>query len=206
MVKVKICGITNIDDALATVEAGADALGFVLYKESPRYISPTRAREIIAQLPRNILKVGVFVNAKEKEIRHADALCVFGLLQFHGDETPEFCAGFGEKKVIKAVRVQRKRDIRQALRYNTYGLLFDAYTRAKYGGSGEKFDWELVRDFPREGRVIFLSGGLNAENVGQAIAVVGPDWVDASSSLESSRGIKDTEKVKAFIAAAKVSD
>ncbi|OGX44672.1 MAG: hypothetical protein A3G38_03650 [Omnitrophica WOR_2 bacterium RIFCSPLOWO2_12_FULL_51_8] len=202
-VKVKICGITNLDDALVAAKAGADALGFLFYKESRRYISPRKTKAIIAQLPKKILKAGVFVNAQEKEIRWADELCRFDLLQFHGDEPPEFCAVFGDKRIIKAVRAQRKRDIRQALRYNTYGILFDTYTRGQYGGSGETFDWELVRDFEREKRVIFLSGGLNAENVAQAIDIARPDWVDASSSIESARGKKDAEKVKAFIRAAK---
>ena len=202
-VKVKICGITNLDDALVAAKAGADALGFLFYKESRRYISPRKTKAIIAQLPKKILKAGVFVNAQEKEIRWADELCRFDLLQFHGDEPPEFCAVFGDKRIIKAVRAQRKRDIRQALRYNTYGILFDTYTRGQYGGSGETFDWELVRDFEREKRVIFLSGGLNAENVAQAIDIARPDWVDAPSSIESARGKKDAEKVKAFIRAAK---
>ena len=154
-VKVKICGITNLDDALVAAKAGADALGFLFYKESRRYISPRKTKAIIAQLPKKILKAGVFVNAQEKEIRWADELCRFDLLQFHGDEPPEFCAVFGDKRIIKAVRAQRKRDIRQALRYNTYGILFDTYTRGQYGGSGETFDWELVRDFERE-KIRFL--------------------------------------------------
>jgi phosphoribosylanthranilate isomerase len=203
MIKVKICGITNTDDALAAAQAGADALGFLFYEKSSRHITPHRAKEIINKLPKGVLKAGVFVNAKEKEIRWAAEFCGFDFLQFHGDETPEFCDSFKDRKVVKALRIKRKRDARQALRYNTYGVLFDTYTRAKYGGTGEQFDWGLVRDFPREGRVIFLSGGLTAANVQEAIAVVQPDWVDVSSSVEAARGIKDAAKVAAFISAAK---
>jgi len=201
--KVKICGITNIEDAQAAAEAGADALGFVFYKESRRYISPNRVSKLVAQIPGNILRVGVFVDGKEKDIRWAQDLCRLDLLQFHGEEKPEFCDKFRDVKVIKAFRIRKMRDVRGVSRYDTYAYLFDTYIRGKLGGTGEKFDWELVKDFDRGAHEIFLSGGLNPKNVRQAIEIVKPDWVDASSSLEAIPAKKDHKKVAEFIKAAK---
>jgi phosphoribosylanthranilate isomerase len=198
-VKVKICGITNFADAHAAVEAGADAVGFLFYKDSVRHITPPRANEIITRLSKDVLKVGVFVDEKESNIHWAQDLCKFDMLQFHGDETPEFCRRFGDLKVIKAFRIDRKRDLRNALHFDTYAYLFDTYVRGIPGGTGEKFDWELVRQIELGDKVIFLSGGLTAANVVRAIDVVSPDWVDVSSSVESIRGRKDHKKIEAFI-------
>jgi phosphoribosylanthranilate isomerase len=203
MVKVKICGITSYQDARGAVEAGADAIGFLFYKESVRFISPQRANEIISRISKDVLKVGVFVNEKESSIRWALDMCKFDMLQFHGDETPEFCRKFGDVKVIKAFRIDRMRDLRNALHYDTYAYLFDTYVKGTLGGTGEKFDWELVRQVDLGDKIIFLSGGLTAVNVSKAIRVVSPDWVDVSSSVESIRGKKDLKKVKAFIEAVK---
>ena len=203
MIKVKVCGITNIEDAQGSLDAGCDGLGFVFFKESRRFITPIRAKSIIVTLPSKVAKVGVFVDAKEKDIRWTIDTCGLDMLQFHGRETPEFCSRFKGYKVIKAFRIRRKRDVRNCLRYDTYAFLFDTYMRSKAGGTGEKFDWDLVSDFEREDKVIFLSGGLKASNVVRAIEVVRPDWVDASSSLESTPGIKDPNKVRSFIEAAK---
>ncbi len=203
MVKVKICGITNFEDARAAVDSGADALGFLFYKESARYITPKRAAEITSRLDKEVLKVGVFVDEKESNIRWVDQLCKFDMLQFHGDESPEFCSKFAGKKIIKAFRIDRKRDLRGALRYDTFAYLFDTYVKGEAGGTGEKFDWELIRQIDLAGKVIFLSGGLTARNVPEAIKCVSPDWVDVSSSVEERRGKKDHKKVDEFIKAAK---
>lgn len=203
MVKVKICGITNFEDAQSAVEAGADALGFLFYKESARSITAPRAQEIVSRIKKDILKVGVFVDEKESNIRWALGVCAFDMLQFHGNETPEFCRKFSGVKVIKAFRIDRKRDLRNALRFDTYAYLFDTYVKGSLGGTGDKFDWELVRQIDLGDKIIFLSGGLTAANVSRAISVVSPDWVDVSSSVESIRGRKDHKKVKAFIEAVK---
>lgn len=199
MVKVKICGITNLEDALVAVNAGADALGFIFYKKSPRYIHPKKAAGIIARLPRRIRKVGVFVNALEKDIRGIAKLCSLDLLQFHGEETPEFCARFKGYKIIKAFRVKDKLSLKDISSYKTFAYLFDSYLKAKPGGTGKKFNWELI---PRSGiikRPVFLSGGLNQDNVLAAIKTVRPDWVDVSSSLEADSGTKDHKKMMEFI-------
>jgi phosphoribosylanthranilate isomerase len=201
--RVKICGITDIEDAKAAADAGADALGFVFYKESRRFVTPNQAAKIIAQIPGNILRAGVFVDPSEKEVRWAKERCRLDLLQFHGDEDPEFCDKFEESKVIKAFRIRKMRDVRGVSRYDTYAYLFDTYIKGKPGGTGEKFDWKLVQDFDRGKHEVFLSGGLNAGNVRQAIEIVKPDWVDASSSLESEPGKKNHKKVAEFIKAAK---
>jgi len=203
MVKVKICGITNLEDALAAVDAGCDAIGFLFYKKSSRYISPLKALGIVNRLPKQLIKVGVFVNSKEKEIRAVAKMCKLDMLQFHGDEPPEFCDRFKGYRVIKAFRIRRKRDLKNILRYKTGASLFDAYIKSKRGGTGEKFNWELISGIDRSKGVIFLSGGLNEKNVRKAIEVTCPDWVDVSSSVESVRGRKDHQKVKNFIQAAK---
>jgi len=197
-VKVKICGITNLDDALVAAKAGADALGFLFYKESRRYISPRKTKAIIAQLPKKILKAGVFVNAQEKEIRWADELCRFDLLQFHGDETPDFCAGFG-LPFLRAVRVRAGTDLLQYARefHAAKGLLLDAWVEGARGGTGTTFDWSLIPgDLPAP---VVLSGGLNPDNVEQAVRRVRPWAVDVSSGVESAKGIKDVRKMEAFM-------
>jgi len=201
--KVKICGITNVDDARAAADAGCDAVGFVFYKESRRWVTPNKVSKIVSQIPRKVLRVGVFVDAKENAIRWAKDLCGLDMLQFHGEESQEFCEKFKDSKVIKAFRIRKMRDVRGVSRYDTYAFLFDAYIRSTPGGTGEKFDWELLRDFDRGKHEIFLSGGLNPKNVRQAIEIVQPDWVDASSSLEEIPAKKDHKKVAEFIKAAK---
>jgi len=200
MVKVKICGITNLEDARAAVEAGYDALGFVFYKKSPRYIPPLRAKEIISQVPKEIIKVGVFVNAPEKTIKNIAKTCHLDILQFHGDETPRFCQKFKSYRIIKAFRIKDKIGAQEILRYKTFAYLFDAFSRRKWGGTGETFDWSLLCQVKHP---IFLSGGLNTSNVQQAIKTVHPDWIDVSSSVERMPGQKDYKKIKKFIEAAK---
>jgi phosphoribosylanthranilate isomerase len=203
MVKVKICGITNLEDALFSAESGCDALGFVFYKKSSRYILPERAAKIIKKLPPEVIKIGVFANSREKTVRRIIKLCKLDALQFHGSESPEFCSRFKDKKVIKAFRIKDRSSLRDVLKYKVFAFLFDTFLPSKLGGTGERFNWNLVRHIDGLTRPVFLSGGLNEENVSQAIESVKPQWVDASSSLEASPGVKDHKKVKKFIAAAK---
>lgn len=202
MVKVKICGITNLEDARAAIAAGADALGFVFYKKSPRYINPKEAGQIIRQLP-PVIKVGVFVNERQKQIKEIARLCRLDMLQFHGSQTPEFCARFNTYRIIKAIRVKDKLDKKDILRYRAFAYLFDTFVAAKAGGTGKTFDWKLLKNIEAAKRPVFLSGGLTEKNVKEAINIVHPDWVDASSSLEIRPGKKDPSKVRDFVKAAK---
>jgi phosphoribosylanthranilate isomerase len=199
MVRVKICGITNLADARGTIVAGADALGFVFYKKSPRYIAPQQAACLIRKLPRKILKVGVFVNSRESYIRKVARQCGLDLLQFHGQESPAFCRRFARYRVIKDFRVKDKIGRKDILRYKVFAYLFDAFSPAKFGGTGKRFNWRLLRDLGKIKRPVFLSGGLNARNVRQAIRLARPDWIDVSSSVEASPGKKDAAKLRAFI-------
>ncbi|MFH0913213.1 MAG: phosphoribosylanthranilate isomerase [Candidatus Omnitrophota bacterium] len=199
MVKVKICGITNLEDAFNSIEAGYDALGFIFYKKSPRYITPQKASQIIRHLPSDILKIGVFVNAQEKTIRRTAELCNLDMLQFHGDESPEFCARFKGYKIIKAFRLKNRIDTANILNYRTFAYLFDTFVKAKVGGTGKKFNWALLRHLGSFHKPVFLSGGLDAQNVLEAIEKVRPEWVDVSSSVEISPGKKDSKKVREFI-------
>jgi len=199
MVKVKICGITNLEDALAAAYAGCDALGFIFYKKSPRYISPQKAAAIIKRLPSGLIKIGVFVDATDKFIERVAKLCGLDMLQFHGSETPVFCARFRGYRIIKAFKLKHGFNPADVLRYKTFAYLFDTYSPLKIGGTGKKFNWKLVRHINNLKRPVFLSGGLSAGNVQKSIKCVGPQWVDASSSLETSPGKKDHKKVKKFI-------
>lgn len=199
MVKVKICGITNLEDALNSVGAGCDALGFVFYKKSPRYISPENAREIIRRVPSPILKMGVFVNAREETVKRIAKFCGLDVLQFHGSESPEFCSKFKNYKIIKAFRVKNKEGLGSLLNYKPFAYLFDTFTKGKIGGTGRKFDWELVRHLDGLHKPVFLSGGLNADNVEKAIKYVHPEWVDVSTGVETKPGKKNLEKVKKFV-------
>lgn len=201
MVRVKICGITNLEDALCSVEAGCDALGFVFYKKSPRYITPQKAKDIIKKLPKNITKIGVFVNAPEKTIKDIARICGLDMLQFHGNESQEFCKRFNGYQIIKVFRIKDKIDIENILRYKTFAYLFDTFVESKPGGTGRRFNWDLLEGLEDIDRSIFLSGGLTAKNVKGAIKVIHPDWVDVSSSVEIKPGEKDYNKVKKFIEA-----
>lgn len=203
MVKVKICGITNISDALLSVDSGCDALGFVFYKKSLRYISPEEARRIIQQLPKNIIKIGVFADSQEKRIKEIAKLCKLDILQFHGHESAQFCRKFKNYKIIKAFRIKDRIDLQNILKYKSFAYLFDTFTKSKIGGTGRRFNWKILRHINRIKQPIFLSGGLNAANVKRAIKTVHPDWVDVSSSVEIRPGKKDPARVKKFIQAAK---
>jgi len=198
-VKVKICGITNLEDAMAAVTAGCDAIGFVFYKKSPRYISPEKAKSIISNVPANILTIGVFVEAKEDTVKRIAKFCNLDMLQFHGDQKPSFCDKFKNYRIIKVFRVKNKIDPKEVSEYNVFACLFDTFDVARLGGTGKKFNWKLVRGLDCAKRTIFLSGGLNEKNVSKAIRALKPDWVDASSSVEAKPGKKDHKKLKKFI-------
>ena len=197
-VRSKICGITRIEDALAAVEAGADALGFVFYSRSPRAVTVQQARAIIAALPPFISTVGLFVNASRGELNETLDAVPLDLLQFHGDETPEQCDGY-HRPFIKALRVQAGDDIAAACRdyRQASGILLDAYVAGVPGGTGETFDWTLIPQNLE--KPIILAGGLTSENVAQAIAQVRPYAVDVSGGVEKAKGIKDHEKIRAFM-------
>ncbi|MDD5692522.1 MAG: phosphoribosylanthranilate isomerase [Candidatus Omnitrophica bacterium] len=199
MVKVKICGITNLEDSLASFLLGADALGFVFYKKSPRYISPQKAANISAILPKKIFRAGVFVDEKAEKVKKIAKACRLDMLQFHGNESPAYCRKFKGYKVIKAFRVGKKIDLDELRRYKTYAYLFDTYSKSKAGGTGEKFNWKLLAQTAKIKRIVFLSGGLTGSNVQKAVKLLKPDWVDVSSSLEIRPGKKDHKKVKEFI-------
>jgi len=201
-VKVKICGITNQVDATAATEAGADALGFVFCEQSPRRVSVEAAAEIIRGLPPFLVKVGVFVNAPTDLVYRSIAQCGLNLLQFHGDETPEYCVQFGLMN-MKAFRIRDQDSLLQLPVYHTDAWLLDAYVPGTLGGTGQRFDWELAVQARDLGRPIFLAGGLTAENVGEAVRQVRPYAVDVSSGVEAAPGKKDHEKVRAFIREAK---
>jgi len=203
MVGVKICGITNLEDAKASAEAGCDALGFIFCKKSPRYITAKTASEIISELPKKIIKIGVFVNAKERAIKQIAKMCHLNVLQFHGDESPKFCDKFKNFKIIKTFRIKDKINPEAILKYKTFAYLFDTFAAAKPGGTGKTFDWKLIRHLGSIKRPIFLSGGLTEKNVKKAIKILRPRWVDASSSLEKYPGKKDYKKVREFVKAAK---
>ncbi|MFA4854228.1 MAG: phosphoribosylanthranilate isomerase [Candidatus Omnitrophota bacterium] len=203
MVRVKICGITNLEDALASLFFGADAIGFVFYKKSPRYISPSKAANISRILPDKIIRVGVFVNEKEKVVKKIARLCGLNILQFHGEESPAYCRRFKGYKVIKAFRVGKRIDLDDLSRYKTYAYLFDTYSKSKPGGTGNKFNWKLLAQTVKMKRIVFLSGGLSAGNVRKAVKLLKPDWVDVSSALELKAGKKDHKKIRKFIQAVK---
>ena len=204
MVKVKICGITSYKDARVAVDAGADALGFVFFDKSPRFINPVRAAGIISRLPPFIQTVGLFVNEETAQVNWTADYCGLDVVQLHGDETPEDCLEV-KRRVIKAFRIQKIISIAPLEKYQDYqvsGYLLDAWSPDAYGGTGRTFNWELAQAAKQYGPVI-LAGGLNPENVAEAIRVVKPYGVDVSSGVEAAPGKKDAEMVREFIRAAK---
>jgi phosphoribosylanthranilate isomerase len=201
-VRVKICGLTMLEDALVAVEAGADAVGFVLYKESPRCISVDQAQEIVRHLPPFVTTVGLFVNQPTHWVRVMAERCGVDTFQFQGDETPEYCETFGQR-AIKAIRVQDATSFNRMSEYRVRAFVLDAYREGEYGGTGQRFDWDLAIPAKEHGRII-LAGGLTPDNVAEAVRRVGPFAVDVSSGVEGSvRGVKDHGKIRAFIQAAK---
>jgi phosphoribosylanthranilate isomerase len=197
MIKIKICGITNLEDALYATECGADSLGFNFYKKSPRYIEPQKAAEIIAQLPPLIMPVGIFVNEHEDRIREIQQRACIPTVQFHGDESPEFCQRFGSH-VIKAFQVKDKESLKAMAHYRVGAFLLDSYRDGIRGGTGITFDWHLAVVAKTFGRII-LAGGLTPENVVEAVKLVQPYGVDVAGGVEMEKGIKDHAKLKKFI-------
>ncbi len=197
MIRVKVCGITNIEDAKKCVYYGAWALGFVFYKKSPRYVSPSKARKIIEALPPFITAVGVFVNHREKAVRDICEFTRIKTVQFHGDEDPSYCRRFKEYKIIKAFRVKDDFDVNLVLNYKVDAYLFDSYQEDVYGGSGKVFRWGIIKSVKWE-RPVILSGGLGPDNINKAITVLSPYAVDVSSGLERSPGIKNPRLIRTF--------
>ena len=202
MVRVKICGITNIEDALQSIDAGAHALGFNFYPQSPRYVEPSAARRIVEQLPASILCVGVFVNLPDAEqVKGVASEAGVQAVQLHGDESPEYCQKLKDLFVIKALRVNREFEPERAARYETEAVLLDGFSPVAFGGVGQGFLWSVALRTRELVEKLFLAGGLNANNVAAAIKLVQPYAVDACSGLESVPGRKDMAKVRAFIVA-----
>ncbi len=198
--RVKICGITNLADAQTAVEAGADALGFNFYDKSPRFVSLKTAAEISKQLPPFVMRVGVFVNAPEEFVLRALSGAGLTMLQFHGDEPPEFCAQFGLMS-MKAFRIRDAESLKELPKYQTDAYLLDAFSPEARGGTGKKFNWKLAIEAQKFGKPVFLAGGLTPENVADAVRKVRPFGVDVASGVESAPGKKDAAKVRAFITA-----
>mgnify|MGYP006081658979 FL=1 len=196
-IKVKICGTTSLKDAFLAVESGADAIGFIFYKMSPRNISQKEAKEIILQLPPFIETVGVFVNETSDKINRIAEQCKLNSIQLHGEESPALCRRV-KRKVIKAFRVKNADSLKSIASYDVSGFLLDSYNDGSKGGTGQVFDWNLALRVKKQGPVI-LAGGLNPYNVFTAIHRVKPYGVDVCSGVENSPGIKDHEKIREFI-------
>ena len=199
-VKVKICGLTTVDDALAAVAAGADLLGFVLWEKSPRHVSVETAREIARRLPPAVSRVGVFVDAPVEQVIFSLRICDFAALQFHGQESPAYCQQFGVM-TIKAFPVRDAASLAALSAYDTDAFLLDTQVEGRPGGTGETFDWSLAAQAKKFGQSIFLAGGLTPQNVAAAVRVVQPFAVDVSTGVESSPGKKDPQKMRDFVAA-----
>lgn len=198
MTKVKICGITNLQDALHAAACEADALGFIYYPKSPRCVTPEVAREIIAKLPPEITKVGVFVNHNAEEIRKVVEFCGLDMVQLHGDESPAYCLQFPVSVLIKALSLRVAHNLTKLRDYRVKAILVDAYAPGLYGGTGEKANWELAVKV-KETHPLILSGGLNVNNIRQAIETVLPHAVDINSGVEASPGKKDPDMVRKII-------
>lgn len=198
MTRVKICGITRVDDAIAAAKAGADAIGLVFYPKSSRYVTTTVAAEIVSELPPFVTTVGLFVNHSADQVNRICDQVELDLLQFHGDESPSDCSRFG-KRFIKAVRMAPGRSVTEMMgQYRqATALLLDSFDADKYGGSGETFDWQRV---PKDSDVpLVLAGGLNCSNVVDAVTRVQPYAVDVSSGVESAPGIKSADQIIEFV-------
>jgi phosphoribosylanthranilate isomerase len=204
MIRIKICGMTNVEDALHACACGADALGFVFYDKSPRCLTAAKARDIIARLPPLVTTVGLFVNEAPGRIREIAEECALDVIQLHGDEGPAAC-DFAPRRVIKALRVRDEASLAGQETFRVSALLLDTWVAGNYGGSGKTFNWELARVVARQ-RPVILAGGLTPENIAEAVRTVSPYGVDVSSGVEAAPGKKDPQKVAAFILAARNAD
>ena len=193
MIPIKICGITNNSDAVKAVNLGASAIGFIFYKGSQRYLPLLEAKSICKKVGHKVAAVGVFVNHSKEFINHAIDLVPLDMIQLHGDESAEFCKNFS-LPVIKAIRVKNKSSLQFLNQYKVDGILLDSFSKIKYGGTGETFDWSLINLKTKQN--ILLSGGLNSDNILEAISFVNPAAVDISSSIECSIGQKDHNKME----------
>ena len=204
MTKVKICGITNYEDAVNSANLGADYLGFNFYRQSPRYIAKAKAKKIIEKLPTKVKKVGVFVNDGIHKIKSVVDFCNLDLVQLSGDEDKKFILNLKKalnKKIIKSFRIKKMDDIKNIKLYKTDYMLLDSFKKGLYGGTGINFDLRLAKNINK--KRLFLSGGLNSSNVKFAIGKLKPYAVDACSGIEANPGKKDFEKMKEFIEATK---
>ena len=196
-IKVKICGMTQLKDALFAVEQGVDAVGFIFYKKSPRAVTMKTVREIITKLPPLVDTVGVFVNESAERLNKIADYCGLDLVQLHGEESPAFCRKI-HRRVIKAFRIKDLQSIKQLEKFPVSGFLLDTFSDDLHGGTGKTFDWNLALPAKKIGPVI-LAGGLTPSNIRQAVRRVRPYGVDVCSGVEKSSGIKDLEKVRAFL-------
>lgn len=200
MTLVKVCGVTNVEDALAALDAGADMLGFNFYARSPRYVTPAEVRKIIERLPDGVSCVGVFVNeptpAEVERIAHEARL---GTVQLHGDETPDYCRSLRGLTTVKALRVGADYSVESAATYKTDAVLLDAYVAGERGGTGHTFDWALATLTRERVPRLFFAGGLNPKNVAAALAAVRPYAVDVCSGVETSPGRKSPELMRRFV-------
>ena len=202
MTRVKICGITNLEDALAATDAGADALGFVFYRESPRHIFPEEAARIISLLPPFSQTVVLVVNEQPETVNESASLCSIDMVQLHGDEPPEQTSRL-ERRIIKAFRVRALTCLEPMKDFTAAAFLLDAFSPSFYGGTGKAFNWEIAAEAVKRNPHIILAGGLTPENVADAVRQVRPFAVDVSSGVESAPGKKDHAKVREFIRNAK---
>ena len=199
MIFVKICGITRLEDAISAADLGARALGFNFYKKSKRYIQPEKAIEIIEQLPGHVLKVGLFVNSTEKEVEAINSRVELDLLQFHGDETPDFCKKWGDK-VIRAFRMENENQLEEINKYDfARMIIIDAMIAGQFGGTGKLSNWDVAVKAKKYGIPLLLAGGLTSINVCEGIRKVKPFGVDVAGGVERAAGIKDWEKMRAFM-------
>lgn len=196
--EIKICGITSLNDAITACACGADALGFIFYEKSPRYISPETAKGIIQRLPNDAVFVGVFVNHDITSVINIYESCKLDLIQLHGDESPEYCLTLMKYALIKALAPRSEADIKCIKDFPVKAIMIDSRETGLYGGTGKKSDWQLAARVKDEFPLI-LSGGLNAENMREAIKTVGPHAVDVNSGVEIAPGRKDSKKVKTVI-------
>jgi phosphoribosylanthranilate isomerase len=197
LIFIKICGITELEDAKNIAQMGVSALGFIFYPKSRRYIEPKKANEIILNLPPFIVTVGVFVNEKTDKVEDTLKICPVDILQFHGDESPDYCKKFN-KRVIKAFRVNEDFSSVILSNYSVSAFLLDSFAQNEYGGTGKIFDWDVAVKAKKYGKII-LSGGLNTENIKYAIEKVNPYGIDISSGVEISPGKKDIKKVEEIL-------
>jgi phosphoribosylanthranilate isomerase len=193
--QIKICGITNREDAAFVAQCGADAVGFIFHPQSPRYVAPETVKQIIMDLPDDITKVGVFVNLNTLQVKDIAAFCSLDMVQLHGDESPAYCKGFPRSQVIKACALKEEADVEHLRAYPVRAILVDAYDPVRHGGTGERADWTLAAKVKEQ----HLAGGLSLANIQEAIDLVSPHAVDINSGVEGSPGRKDHQKVKKII-------